>query len=91
MASDPHGDGPSDAVDRSRPAQAGPARERVALLSVGRTVYLVALRYETPAGVERTLTRVYGRARVPGAGETAYWEIDLRDARAGSRWCREAE
>lgn len=52
--------------------------EQHAILARDRTFYLVANRYETPSGVARTLTRVYGRARVHG--ETAYWVIDRLDA-----------
>lgn len=38
-------------------------------------VELLADRYDTPAGVARTLTRVLGSPRIPGDGEVAYWEL----------------
>lgn len=74
----------NDAVRRRLGKLASAYVEEYAILSRGGTVYLVADRYETPRGVERTLTRVYGRARVPGDGETAYWEIDRGNAVAAS-------
>lgn len=44
---------------------------------------MVAYRFETPAAVARTLTRIYGRPVIPGDGEVAYWMIADRGARLG--------
>lgn len=43
--------------------------------SFGRGVLLVADRYETPRGVRRTLTRVYGPPSTRSRGEVAYWDV----------------
>lgn len=40
---------------------------------------IVALRYETPRGIERTLTRLFGRPTTRDRGEVAYWDIDVNE------------
>lgn len=47
--------------------------------TVGRNAILVAETYGMPEGVERTLTRLYGRANTIDRGEVAYWVIDGSD------------
>ena len=35
--------------------------------------------YQTPTGVERTLTRLYGRSTTVDRGELAYWHVPSSD------------
>lgn len=51
------------------------------IVPIGGGVILVANRYETPRGVARTLTRLYGRPATIGGGEVGYWRIDAASPR----------